>query len=68
MTDTLIIEKISSLPENLKMEALDFIDFLLSKKINTKNNNKKRKFGFAKGDYVMSDDFDEPLECFKEYM
>lgn len=25
-------------------------------------------FGIAKGQIKMSDDFDEPLECFKDYM
>ncbi len=29
---------------------------------------KKRVFGSAKGTFQMSDDFDEPLEDFKEYM
>ena len=29
---------------------------------------KERKLGFAKGKIFMSDDFDEPLEDFKEYM
>jgi len=29
---------------------------------------KERGFGCAKGQFRMSDDFDEPLEDFKEYM
>ncbi|MEZ4955251.1 MAG: DUF2281 domain-containing protein [Saprospiraceae bacterium] len=29
---------------------------------------KKRKAGFSKATFVMSDDFNEPLEDFKEYM
>ena len=32
------------------------------------NTKKKRMFGSAKGTFQMSDDFDEPLEDFKEYM
>ena len=31
-------------------------------------NNKKRKFGCLKGKIIIKDDFDEPLEEFKEYM
>jgi hypothetical protein len=61
MTDTMLIEKIKSLPENLQTEVLDFIEFLLTKNVQPKQLNDKRKFGFAKGDYIMSDDFDEPL-------
>lgn len=29
---------------------------------------KKRQFGSARGQIVMSEDFDEPLEDFKDYM
>jgi hypothetical protein len=29
---------------------------------------KERVFGCAKGQFVMADDFDEPLEDFKDYM
>jgi hypothetical protein len=29
---------------------------------------KERKFGCAKGQFWMADDFDEPLEDFKDYM
>ncbi|MCD4745406.1 MAG: DUF2281 domain-containing protein [Bacteroidales bacterium] len=59
--------KINSLPDRLKVEASDFIDFLLmkSKKI---TKSKKRKAGFLKGTFEMNADFDEPLEDFKEYM
>lgn len=34
----------------------------------TQVEHKVPKFGIAKGQIWMSDDFDEPLECFKEYM
>jgi len=40
---------------------------LLLKSNKSKKSNKPQ-FGSAKGFYVMSDDFDEPLEDFKEYM
>lgn len=33
------------------------------------NSNKKAKFGCAKGKgFYIAPDFDEPLDCFKEYM
>jgi len=34
----------------------------------TKQRRKHRQFGSAKGLIRMSDDFDEPIEDFKEYM
>ena len=59
--------KINSLPENLKVEANDFIDFLITKK-NSSKIKKSRKAGFRKGQIELSTDFNEPLEDFKEYM
>ncbi len=59
--------KINTLPDNLKVEAYDFIDFLLKKSKKIKKS-KKRKAGFLKGTFEMSADFDEPIEDFKEYM
>lgn len=59
--------KLSTLPPALKAEVNDFIDFLLSK--NKKSlKTKKPKFGSAKGQFKMTDDFDEPLDDFKDYM
>ena len=61
-----LYNKISTLPSELKSEVLDFIEFLLSKRI--KDRAKKHpKFGSAKGKIDMSPDFDEPLEDFKDY-
>ena len=65
--DTLQLHsKIDSLPENLKSEVDKFIDELLSKEDKPKKG--KAKFGSAKGMFTMSDDFDELLEDFKDYM
>lgn len=62
-----LYKKISLLPEEIKSEVNDFIDFLLTK--NKKKVKKKQaKFGCAKGEIIMSPDFDEPLDDFKEYM
>ncbi|WP_291372405.1 DUF2281 domain-containing protein [Cyclobacterium sp.] len=57
----------NSLPENLKKEVQDFVDFLLTK---TKKEDEKkiRAFGSMKGKIKMVDDFDAPIEDFKDYM
>lgn len=57
----------STLLPDLKKEVQDFIEFLKSK-VKNENLQKQRKFGTAKGFFEMLDDFDEPLEDFKEYM
>ncbi len=67
MENLLLYSKLKQLPENLKSEVSDFIDFLLSKKKNQKNKNAP-KFGSAKGMIIMKEDFDEPLDDFKECM
>lgn len=66
-----ILAQYEQLPENYKKEARDFIDFLFSKvKFESKkiHAGKRNAFGCLKGQIKMSDDFDEPLEDFKEYM
>ena len=67
METQFVYSKINQLPENLKSEVLDFIDFLLSKS-KEQQPPTTPKFGSAKGMFIMKDDFDEPLEDFKEYM
>jgi len=62
-----IIIKIDQLPENLKSEAKDFIDFFIERN-NKKASKKRMKPGDLKGTFSMSDDFDAPLEDFKDYM
>ena len=59
-----LYKKIDSLPDNLKEEANNFIDFLLSKKQSHKKI-KSRKAGFLRGQFEISADFDEPLDDFK---
>lgn len=67
MDDAILLKKVSSLPEKLKNEVADFVDFLMNKN-NGKNIERKPVFGSAKGMFTMKPDFDEPLEDFKEYM
>ena len=67
MSSLSIITKLDSLPNNLKQEAADFIDFLVEKSHTSKKKNKPQ-FGSAKGMIKMAPDFDEPLDDFKDYM
>lgn len=70
MTEKAILSEIHSLPENLRLEVMQYISFLKNKYVKGSDQpvQKKRVFGMAKGKYEMSDDFDEPLDEFKPYM
>ena len=70
MDSTLLYSKLSSLPEHLKMEVADFIDFLATKYQANHSipSRPKPQFGSGKGMFVIHDNFDEPLEDFEEYM
>lgn len=67
MSDLQLYTEISFLPDHLKQEVADFVGFLKSKS-NLKVNISERPFGYAKGFFKMSDDFDAPLDDFKGYM
>ncbi|WP_373522236.1 DUF2281 domain-containing protein [Aquiflexum sp.] len=58
--------KIENLPPDLQKEVEIFLENLLKKKKDKKKP--KPVFGSAKGEIILSPDFDEPLEDFKEYM
>ena len=78
MDASLFYKKFELLPDELKKEAMDFIDFLFAKSKEGAENKKDEseiqpsgkppKAGFLKGAFIMMPDFDEPLEDFKEYM
>ncbi|QQR88096.1 MAG: DUF2281 domain-containing protein [Flavobacteriales bacterium] len=67
-----LLVKINSLPADLKKELSDFIDRLLvrAKKSPspTTPTKQRRQLGLLKGKIHIPDDFDEPLEDFKDYM
>jgi flagellar biosynthesis regulator FlaF len=67
MTNTSLKLEINSLPKELRAEVADFVEFL-KKKSRTKTKLKSREFGFAKGKIKLSEDFDEPLDEFKNYI
>ena len=66
MTATILYTKISNLSPSMVKEVDDFVEFLKAKQ--KKEKVKERKFGCAKGMIVVHDDFDAPLEDFKEYL
>ena len=65
MDNILLYTKLSNLPDNLKAEVSNFIDFLLNK--SKKPNKAKAQFGSAKGKLKMKKNFDEPIEDLKDY-
>jgi hypothetical protein len=71
MTEKLIISQLYQLPENLKVEVLHYIAFLIKEHTNQVSlvrKPKKRTFGSAKGKYQLVPDFEAPLNDFKDYM
>lgn len=66
MDNLLLYNKLSALPEHLKSEVGDFIDFLASK-AKQKAQKPTPKFGSAKDLIIMHPGFDDSLEDFKEY-
>ena len=73
MIEQILIQEIHTLPESLKQEVLHFVQFLKQKQNGATETEKppqkrERKFGSAKGMFVMTEAFDEPLEDFAEYM
>jgi hypothetical protein len=67
MTNSTLKFEINSLPSEMRSEVADFIAFL-KKKMKNSPTIKEREFGCAKGKISISDDFDAPLDEFKEYM
>lgn len=70
-----LLHKYELLPQKMKKEVQDFIEFLLEKakteqKHVTNENSRAKKyrsgFGSLKGKIKISEDFDEPLKDFKE--
>lgn len=76
MLQTELLETFNKLPEPLQQEVLHYAEFLAKKCKDLPENEqtpeekpgKRGAFGILKGKIKMADDFDEPLEEFKEYM
>jgi hypothetical protein len=67
MDNISLYSKLATLPDDLKAEVSDFVDFLATKRKKAQAN-KKPVFGSGKGMFVLKPGFDEPLEDFQEYM
>lgn len=69
---TTLLETLNKLPEPLQQEVLHYAEFLAEKYAKTTPQaeapKKHRQAGTMKGMFIMSDDFDEPLEDLKDYM
>ncbi|MBD2579311.1 DUF2281 domain-containing protein [Oscillatoria sp. FACHB-1406] len=71
-----ILKNVEKLPDSVKQAVLLYTEFLVSQYANGKPEEaqekpkKKRFAGSMKGTFVLPlpDDFDEPLEDFKDYM
>jgi hypothetical protein len=67
MSTSLLHAKIDKIPPDKLEEVNDFLDFIIQKA--QKKEKPKPVFGSGKGLITyMADDFDEPLEDFKDYM
>ena len=72
------INVIEHLPDDKLSQVIQFAEFLSSnptpimpmerKAVDENNNKYIRKPGILKRKMIMSDDFDETPECFKEYL
>ena len=68
MNDIDIYIKVAMLPDDLKNEVGNYVDYLKSKVQGNEQVRTSRKAGLAKGLIAIKEDFDEPLDDFKEYM
>ena len=55
-----IEKKVQNLPPDLQNEVIDFIDFLVEKKM--KSQTGKRPFGLCHGEIKIADDFNAPID------
>ena len=68
MIATVLEKKVKQLPFEARREVLDYLDFLLYK-YQAQKPPVKPYAGCMKGTVLwMSDDFNEPLDDFKDYM
>ena len=70
MSNAVLENEIENLPQAAVDEVIDFIRFLKSKfPQDSLATSKKSMYGIWKGDhFFMSQDFDDPIDDFAEYM
>ncbi len=62
------VQNFNLFPEEVKKQIIQFADSLMSKQEEEAPNRITPKFGSDPGLFIISPDFDEPLEEFKEYV
>lgn len=68
MTDVQLYTRLSGLPDGLKAQVADFIEFLQHKSAKADQARLRRKAGKAKGLIELKENFDDPIEGFEEYL
>ena len=71
MSELTIMRRIANLEPKQQEMVEAFVEFLEQKsqaELTVNKDYPPLKAGFLKGTFVMKDDFDEPLDDFKEYM
>lgn len=68
LTEKKIYVELQQLSEKSQIEVLNYIQFLIQQTRKSSSESKKRVFGSAQGKYQLSDDFDAPLDDFKDYV
>jgi hypothetical protein len=71
MENLILVSKFSVLSEELQQEVLNFLDYLTLKQQQTQTTQPTVQplvFGELAGMFKMSEDFDAPLDDFKDYM
>ena len=73
-----LLQTLESLPAELQQEVVDFADFLAQRRrnpekpesISSEEMARRRREGFGrfKGAFTVPDNFDAPLDDFKDYM
>jgi hypothetical protein len=67
-----LIATLDKLPPAIQTEILNYAEYLATKYTQTPpaetSSHKYRQAGIMQGMFVMADDFDAPLEDFKDYM
>lgn len=72
MSSNVLEKKIKMVPERYYDEVSAFIDFILYRANNEESETESKKYyrrpGIMKDKIYMSEDFDAPMDDFKEYM
>lgn len=63
-----LYSQIIKMPAEMRKKVADYIESLLHKSSPKPTKKKKMIPGLAKGMIIMKDNFDDPIEDFKDYM